>query len=116
MTQERENMASRVLNPASLVNYQEGSVVSRMLVFKKTGTITVFAFAKGEELFEHTAPYDAIVQVIEGSGIFTIKDEKFSLNTGEILIMPANIPHAVYAEENFKMMLTMIHEKDTLKM
>lgn len=83
-----------------LVEYQEGSVVSKEIIKKETGTVTVFAFDKNEGLSEHTAPFDAMVQVIDG--------ELFTLTKGNMIIMPANIPHALHAKERFKMVLTMI--------
>ena len=92
------------------VDYQPGAVVSRMLVFKRTGTITLFAFDEGQGLSEHTAPYDAIVTVLEGAARVTIRDKEFALAEGELIVMPANVPHAVYATTRFKMELVMIHE------
>jgi len=83
--------------------------VSRMLVYTKAGTITVFAFDAGEGLSEHTAPYDAILQVLDGEALITIADKEYPMKAGELIIMPAKIPHAVHATTPFKMMLTMIH-------
>ena len=100
----------QVVSLRELVGYQPGTVVSRMLVFKRTGTITLFAFDEGESLSEHTAPYDAIVTVLEGRARVTIRDQEFALGEGELIIMPANVPHAVYATSRFKMSLVMIHE------
>ena len=100
----------QVVSLRELVGYQPGTVVSRMLVFKRTGTITLFAFDEGEGLSEHTAPYDAIVTVLEGTARVTIRDQEFALGEGELIIMPANVPHAVYATSRFKMELVMIHE------
>jgi quercetin dioxygenase-like cupin family protein len=97
-----------VLRLADLVNYQTGSVVSRTLTKKETGTVTVFAFDKGEGLSEHTAPFDAMVQVLEGSVDITIAGKAHRVNTGEFIIMPANEPHGLKAPERFKMLLTMI--------
>lgn len=91
-----------------LVEYQEGSVVSKEIIKKETGTVTVFAFDKNEGLSEHTAPFDAIVQVIDGTLELTIDGELFTLTKGNMIIMPANIPHALHAKERFKMVLTMI--------
>lgn len=106
---QREDLSKQILIPADLIGYQTGSVVSRMMVFKKSGTITLFAFDLGEGLSEHTAPYDAIVTVLEGEALITIEGEPFTLKTGEMIIMPAEKPHAVEAISRFKMMLTMIH-------
>ena len=105
-----ESLAGRILDPKELIAYQEGSVVSRMIVYKKTGTITLFAFDQGEGLSEHTAPFDAIASIIDGEAEITIGKEKFVLNEGQMIIMPANIPHALRANVRFKMILTMIHE------
>ena len=103
-----ENLAARVLHTADLVNYQDGAVVSRTLINQKTGTVTLFAFAEGQELSEHTAPYDALVQVLEGETEISIGGQPFRLTAGDAIIMPANDPHAVKALTQFKMMLTMI--------
>jgi quercetin dioxygenase-like cupin family protein len=105
-----ENLSGKILNPKDLINYQEGSVVSRMIVYKKSGTITLFAFDKGEGLSEHTAPYDAIATIIDGEAVISIEQEQFVLKEGQMIIMPANKPHSLHAEQRFKMMLTMIHE------
>ena len=91
-----------------MVGYQEGAVVSRTLVDRKTGTVTLFAFAQGQGLSEHTAPFDALVQVLDGEVEISISGKMFHLKPGEIIVMPANEPHAVKAISRFKMMLTMI--------
>ncbi|MBT3184735.1 MAG: cupin domain-containing protein [Nitrospina sp.] len=91
------------------ISYAEGSVVSKTLVNKKTGTLTLFAFDEGQELSEHTAPFDAVVQILDGQAELTIGGQKTKIQTGELIIMPANIPHAVHAPQKFKMLLTMIH-------
>ncbi len=106
---KKENLTGTVLEPRNLIAYQDGSVVSRMLVYKPSGTITLFAFDEGEGLSEHTAPYDAIATIIEGEADISIAGTAFHLTTGQMIIMPANIPHAVEAAQRFKMMLTMIH-------
>lgn len=93
---------------ASLVECATDSIVSKTILDKPVGTITLFAFDKGQKLSEHTVPYDAVVQVIEGSAQLTIGDKNVRVLAGEIIIMPANVPHAVAAEEKFKMLLTMI--------
>ena len=103
-----DNLAAQVLRAGDLVNYQPGAVVSRTIVNQKTGTVTLFAFDAGEALSEHTAPYDALAQALDGEAEITIAGQPFHLNTGEMIIMPANQPHAVKALKNFKMMLTMI--------
>ncbi len=91
-----------------LVSYQEGSVVSRTLIDKETGTVTLFAFDEGEGLSEHTAPYDALVYVYNGEAEITISGEPHTVRKGETIIMPANDPHALRATTPFKMMLVMI--------
>jgi len=106
---KEEDLKSKVLEPKELVAYQEGSVVSRMLVYKPAGTITLFAFDTGEGLSEHTAPFDAIATIIEGEAEITVAGKEFHLLTGQMIIMPANVPHAVAAKQRFKMMLMMIH-------
>lgn len=90
------------------VDYQNGVVVSKEIIRKKTGTITLFAFDKGQGLSEHTAPFDAFVYVVDGNTEISISGEKHNLSRGEMIIMPANKPHAVFAVNKFKMMLVMI--------
>ena len=91
-----------------MVDYQEGSIVSRTIIDKETGTATLFAFDKGQSLSEHSAPYDAMVSLIDGVGEFVIGGVSHQLKEGEMIIMPATIPHAVNATEMFKMLLLMI--------
>jgi quercetin dioxygenase-like cupin family protein len=93
-----------------LLQYQDGTVASRMIVFKKTGTITLFAFDAGEGLSEHSAPFDAVLAVTDGEAGVTIAGVPFTVRTGEMIILPANKPHGVQARERFKMTLTMIRE------
>lgn len=90
------------------VEYAPGSVVSKTLVDKKAGTLTLFAFDAGQGLSEHTAPYDATVQVVDGEGEFTVGGRSQAVRAGRLLIMPANIPHSVHARVRFKMLLIMI--------
>ena len=90
------------------VTYAEGSIVSKIIIRNDKGNVTLFAFDKGEFLSEHTAPFDAIAQVLDGKGEVVIDGKPFELNVGESIIMPANIPHAVTALEKFKMLLIMI--------
>jgi quercetin dioxygenase-like cupin family protein len=99
---------AHTINPANLVEYQEGSVVSRTLVQQSAGTVTLFAFAKGQGLSEHSAPFDAMVMVLEGQAEITIDGQPNFIAAGEMIIMPANHPHAVNAVEDFKMLLIMI--------
>ncbi len=103
-----QDLLAKVLNPAELVQYQAGSIVSKIILDKKTGTVTLFAFAKGQRLSEHAAPFDALVQVVEGTGEIFIGQKPHVLNAGEMIIMPAHIPHAVNARKKFKMLLIMI--------
>ena len=98
----------KVIDLAKSIAYQEGSVVSRTLIDKKTGTITLFAFDKGQGLSEHTAPFDAFVQIVEGEAEIIISGERFQVSQGQAIIMPANEPHALKATEQFKMALVMI--------
>ncbi len=96
----------------SLVDYSTDAVVSKTVLDKPTGTITLFAFDKGQGLSEHTAPYDAVVVVLDGSAKLTIGGKAQSVCAGQIIIMPADVPHAVYAHERFKMLLIMIRSGD----
>lgn len=100
--------AAQVAVMADLVNYQDGAVVSRTVIDKKAGTVTLFAFDAGQGLSEHAAPYDALVQVLDGEVTISIAGKPFELHAGEMIIMPANQPHAVRAVKRFKMILTMI--------
>ncbi len=102
------NIRKAILNLESMLDFQEGSVVSRTLVNKDVGTVTLFSFDKGEGLSEHTAPFDALVYVFEGEAEIIISKEKFLLKKGQMIIMPADEPHALNAPEKFKMMLIMI--------
>ena len=93
---------------AELVAYQDGAVVSRALVNQKAGTVTLFAFDAGQSLSEHTAPFDALVFLLEGEAEIAIGGQPHRLQAGEIILLPANIPHAVKAQTRFKMLLIMI--------
>jgi quercetin dioxygenase-like cupin family protein len=97
-----------VLRLSELVSYQEGTVVSRTLVKHPTGTVTVFAFDAGQGLTEHTAAFDALVQILEGRAEITISDKPYRVESGEAILLPANQPHALAALTPFKMLLTMI--------
>jgi quercetin dioxygenase-like cupin family protein len=99
---------SEILSINSLVEYQTGAVVSRQITKAEGGNVTLFAFDEGQELSAHTAPYDALVHVLDGKVEITISGQPFQLKTGEAIIMPANEPHAVKAIKSFKMLLTMI--------
>jgi quercetin dioxygenase-like cupin family protein len=100
---------SQVLNMSEMVNYQDGSVVSRQITKADSGNVTLFAFDKDQGLSEHTAPFDALVHILEGEAQVTISGKAFDLKTGDAIIMPANEPHALKASQRFKMLLTMIH-------
>jgi quercetin dioxygenase-like cupin family protein len=93
---------------AELVGYQEGGVVSRALLARETGTVTLFAFDAGQSLSEHTAPYDALVLVLEGEADLTVSGRPFHLRAGETLLMPARQPHSVRPATRFKMLLVML--------
>ncbi len=105
--QQKPELA-QVLRAADMVGYQAGSVVSRTLVDKTAGTVTLFSFAAGQGLSEHSAPYDALVYVFDGEAEIKISGKPFNLTDGDMIIMPANKPHALKATKQFKMMLVMI--------
>jgi len=112
MSEEDKNQLNEIKNQVielnDLVKYQPGAVVSRTLVDKDSVTLTLFAFDKGQTLSEHTSPHSAVLQVLEGSTKVTIDGEGYDLETGESIIMPANVPHGVEATDRFKMFLTMV--------
>lgn len=99
---------SRVLSLKDAVGYQEGSVVSRTLIDKENGTVTLFAFDEGQGLSEHTAPFDALVITVDGEGEITVSGVTSQLKEGEMIVLPAGKPHAVKAVKRFKMFLVMI--------
>jgi len=101
---------SEILHMADLASYQEGSVVSRQIMKEETGNVTLFAFDEGQELSEHTAPFDAFVHVLDGEVEVRISGNPHHLSTGDAIIMPANEPHGLKAETKFKMLLTMIRK------
>jgi quercetin dioxygenase-like cupin family protein len=115
-TPDKHNLLQSCLaNPqalSSLVEYAQDSIVSKTIIDKPAGTITLFAFDAGQRLSKHTAPYDAVVQVVDGTGRITIDGNAIDVTKGQIIIMPANVPHAVTANEKFKMLLIMIREKE----
>ncbi len=104
-----------VMNIQELVAYQKGAIVSKTLVEKEAGTVTLFAFDQGQALSEHTAPFDALVQVTDGRAEIRIAGEPFQVGEGELLVMPAHKSHALKALTPFKMMLTMIRAADVKK-
>lgn len=101
---------SEVLHMTDLAAYQEGSVVSRQITKEEAGNMTLFAFDEGQELSEHTAPFDALAHVLEGEVEVKISGKPFNLKSGDAIIMPANEPHALKAATQFKMLLTMIRK------
>jgi len=103
-----ERLVAGVNRLVDLVAYQTGSVVSRTIIDKKTGTVTLFSFGEGQGLSEHTAPFDALVYLLDGEAEISISGKPFHLREGEMIIMPANQPHALNAVKGFKMLLTMI--------
>src|SRR4030042_1851872 len=108
MGRNEDELKAQVARLDELVGYQDGSVVSREIVSKPTGTVTLFAFDAGQGLSEHTAPFDALVYVFDGEAEITISGKPFQVKEGEAIVMPANQPHALKAINKFKMMLTMI--------
>lgn len=108
---DKKNIGFEHAKPFSLqesVQYANGSIVSKIVSKKDTGNVTLFAFDDGQFLSEHTAPFDALVQIVEGEAYITIDSQEYNVNKGEMIVMPANIPHAVYAKKRMKMMLIMI--------
>ena len=108
MSDSTESLIGKAVDINGLVSYQTGSVVSRTLIDRKIGTITLFSFDAGQGLSEHTAPFDAFVQVVDGVADVTIAGKVQRVAAGEFIIMPANSPHSLKAVEKFKMMLVMI--------
>jgi quercetin dioxygenase-like cupin family protein len=106
--EDKKKLVGQVVKLAELVDYQANSVVSREILKKNTGTVTVFAFDAGQGLSEHTAPFDALVCVLDGEVEISISGKPHHLDAGEMIIMPANQPHALKALSRFKMMLVMI--------
>jgi quercetin dioxygenase-like cupin family protein len=104
----KENVIGKALRVKDLAGYDKGAVVSRTLIDKKVGTVTFFSFDKGEGLSEHTAPYDALVQILDGEAEIYICGRPIPVKAGELIIMPAKKPHALRAVKKFKMMLVMI--------
>jgi len=103
-------LAGKVVQLAGLLEYQEGAIVSRTIIDKKTGTVTIFAFDEGQGLSEHTAPFDALVYLLDGEAMITVAGVESRVAAGEMLIMPADKPHSLRAAKRFKMMLVMIRD------
>ena len=108
MTDHQSTAKGVAFKAADHVAYIDGVVVSKTLIKKEIGTVTLFAFEAGQGLSEHTAPFDALVQILDGEALITIGGEPQTVTTGEMIIMPANVPHALQAEKAFKMLLVMI--------
>jgi len=109
---KREELKGKVLNLKDLVNYAEGTVASRMIISRKAGNITLFSFDENEGLSEHSAPFDAVVTILDGECEVWVAGQTYQMKTGETIIFPANVPHALSAVTKFKMSLTMIKEGD----
>jgi len=105
---KKEDMRGKVLKAADLVAYDKGAVVSRIIIEKENCSVSVFSFDKGQGLSEHTSPFDAMVQVLDGEAEITISGKPRKVSAGEFIIMPANKPHALKAVEKFKMALVML--------
>ncbi len=109
---DKEKLIGKAITATDLVGYQDGSVVSREVINKKTGTVTIFAFDEGEGLSTHSAPFDAMVYVVDGEVEITIDNKPNHLKAGDMIIMPADHPHALKAIKKFKMLLIMIRSKE----
>ena len=107
-TEQKEDLTGKALKAGDLVSYDKGAVVSRTIIQKKTGTVTIFSFDKGQGLSEHTAPFDAMVEILDGEAAVTISGKPQTVKAGEFIIMPAGKPHALHAVKKFKMALIMI--------
>ena len=103
---------SRIYDLKEMVDYASGSTVSKIIIRNEKGNLTLFAFDKGQNLSEHTAPFDAIVQVLDGTGTIIIDGKQHKVQEGQVIIMPASVPHALEATERFKMLLIMIKAAD----
>ena len=108
LDKDMKNIVAKSIQLVDLISYQEGSVVSREIISKKTGTVTIFAFDEGQGLSEHTAPFDALVFCLDGEVEVTISGKPIRMKEGEMVIMPAHEPHALKALKKFKMVLVMI--------
>ena len=106
------DLIGEAVDLAGLIEYQDGSVISRTIIKKETGTVTIFAFDEGEGLSEHTAPFDALVYIVDGEALVNISWNEKKVNKGEFIIMPANEPHSIKALKKFKMVLVMIKNQE----
>ena len=107
-----ESCLAKGQNLSGLIEYSDDSVVSKTILNKPAGTLTLFAFDKGQGLSEHQAPYDAVVQIVDGVAAITIDGKNNEVSAGELIIMPGDVPHSVTANEKFKMLLTMVRTKN----
>ena len=110
MPATEEGLKGRAMGMAEMVAYQEGSVVSRTLIDKPAGTVTLFSFDAGQGLSEHTAPFDAMVSIVDGEAEVSIGGQPHAVRAGEVIIMPANVPHALRAHQRFKMLLVLVRQ------
>jgi quercetin dioxygenase-like cupin family protein len=108
ITEQNQDLRGMTLKAKDLVKYDKGAVVSRTIIEKKTGTVTIFSFDKGQGLSEHTAPFDALVEILDGEAEIVIAGKPIKVKAGEFIIMPAGKPHALKAVKKFKMALVMI--------
>ena len=108
MKKVKSQLKGKILQPADLVDYSRGSIVSKTLIDRKALTLTLFAFDRDQGLSEHVAPYDAVVHMLDGDALITIAGKELKVKSGNMAIMPANVPHALKAVRRFKMLLTMI--------
>lgn len=104
----KTQLKGKAFRPADLVDYSRDSIVSKTLLDRKAGTLTLFAFDRGQGLSEHVAPFDAVVEILDGEALITIAGKKLRVKQGDLIIMPANVPHALKARRRFKMLLIMI--------
>lgn len=111
MAKTDDELVAKALGMKDLVGYQDGSVVSRTIIDKETGTVTLFSFDEGQGLSEHTAPFDAMVHIVDGEAEISIDGEPHKVSEGEMIIMPAGHPHALRAPKPFKMLLVMVREQ-----
>lgn len=107
---KREDLKGKIIRLPDLVDYSEGTVASRMVINRKTGSVTIFSFDENEGLSEHTAPFDAMVTILDGECEVWVSGNTFQMKTGDTIIFPANVPHALSAITKFKMSLVMIKE------
>lgn len=114
MNDKNKDLKGKAFHLETFVDYADASVVSKILLKKDTGNLTLFAFDAGQGLSEHTAPFDAVVTILDGEAQITIGGQAQTVKCGEMLIMPANISHALHAETRFKMLLVMIRGKETI--